>query len=366
MAQRLEEGQQDPLHIFSEFDDIERQQLIAKMIHDDPIFSYVPRQNLYALWFSDINVLRDMANARTEEQKYMRETDLWRFSIYDIAGVASEGQSTEASLRKRTRSRSPTVPSPESTSTVRERDPWSPWDECGTKEEKKEIVGVSLSESGIRDGYQCVVTKRGLPLIESAYILPKKLNGVQAQYLKRSNCWFWLRGFWDQEKVDKLHSLLISEGTMDMERLYNQITLETQVQTYWYRAMCALRPIWVSEDRTEMQIAFHWLPLKENLPGAAEHVRSDFVPIMENPYQDPKYRPRESPGRNNIIFHTETVAIIPSGYVFMVKTDNKKERSPPSMELLELRWHLSRIACMQGRSEHEDGDYESDGDSVFV
>ncbi|KAJ5518075.1 hypothetical protein N7453_000497 [Penicillium expansum] len=346
MAQRLEEGQQDPLH---------------------------PRQNLYALWFSDINVLRDMANARTEEQKYIQETDLWRFSIYDIAGVwAGEGQSTKASkaepprisgspsrlhrpgLCERTRSRSPT------------RDPWSPWDECGTKEEKKEMVDVSLSESGIRDGYQCVVTKRGLPLIESAYILPKKLNGVQARYLKRSNCWFWLRGFWGQGKVDKLHSLLISEGTMDMERLYNQITLETQVQTYWYRAMCALRPIWVSEDRTEMQIAFHWLPLKENLPGAAEHVRSDFVPIMENPYQDPKYRPRESPGRNNIIFHTETVAIIPSGYVFMVKTDNKKERPLPSRELLELRWHLSRIACMQGRSEHEDGDYESDGDSVFV
>ncbi|KAK4869418.1 hypothetical protein LT330_005800 [Penicillium expansum] len=214
MAQRLEEGQQDPLHIFSEFDDIERQQLIAKMVHDDPIFSYVPQQNLYALWFSDINVLRGMANARTEEQKYMRKTDLWRFSIYDIAGVwAGEGQTTEASkaeaprisgspsrlhrpgLRERTRSRSPTVPSPESTSTIRERDPWSPWDECGTKEEKKEMVDVSLSESGTRDGYQCVVTKRGIPLIESAYILPKKLNGVQARYLKRSNCDFLSASF---------------------------------------------------------------------------------------------------------------------------------------------------------------------------
>ncbi|KAJ5531618.1 hypothetical protein N7527_005011 [Penicillium freii] len=207
------------------------------------------------------------------------------------------------------------------------------------------------AESGIRDGRQCVVTKRGQPLIESAHILPKKLNGTQHEYLMRSNCWPWLKAFWGEEKVNKLQSLLLSEeSTMDMERLYNRITLEIHD-----RAMCALRPIWVNEDRTEMQMAFHWLPLKENIPGAAKHVRSDFVSTTENPYQDPKYRPRETPGGNNVVFHTETGARISSG-----------ERPLPSMELLEIRWHLSRIACMQGKAEDEDSDYESDGGSVSV
>ena len=153
---------------------------------------------------------------------------------------------------------------------------------------------------------------------------------------------------------------------MDMERLYNRITLEIHVHRYWDRAMCALRPIWVNEDRTEMQIAFHWLPLKENIPGAAKHLRSDFVSTTENPYQDPKYRPRETPGGNNVVFHTETGARISSGYVFTVKTDNKRERPLPPMDLLEIRWHLSRIACMQGKAEDEDSDYESDGGSVSV
>lgn len=36
------------------------------------------------------------------------------------------------------------------------------------------------------------------------------------------------------------------------------------------------------------------------------------------------------------------------------------------MELLELRWHLSRIACMYDKGEDEDSDYDSDGGSVSV
>lgn len=97
------------------------------------------------------------------------------------------------------------------------------------------------------------------------------------------------------------------------------------------------------------------------MPGTAQHIRYEFVSIMENPYQDPKYRPRETPGGNNVIFHTETGAKISSGYVFTVKTDNKEKQPLPSMGLLELRWHLSRIAHMQGRAEDEDegsSDYE--------
>ncbi|KAJ5817237.1 hypothetical protein N7447_009470 [Penicillium robsamsonii] len=87
---------------------------------------------------------------------------------------------------------------------------------------------------------------------------------------------------------------------------------------------------------------------------------------MENPYQDPKYQPRGNPGNNNVLFHTVTGVRIHSGYVFTVKTDNKDQQPLPSMELLELRWHLSRIACMQGRGKDEDSEYESDSDSVSV
>ncbi|KAJ6185839.1 hypothetical protein N7519_007140 [Penicillium mononematosum] len=275
MAQRLEEGQQDPLHIFFEFDDPLRQQLVQQIVHDDE--------------FLDLDVLKKMANARTTDERDRRTNDLRRVSrLYDVAGV------------------------------------WA-YEE---RKEEDETVDLPL-ESGIRDGHQCVVTKRGLPLIESAYILPKKLNGTNNLYLETVDYWNWLTGFWGEEKVSRLQSLLLSEGTMDMERLYNRITLEVM-------------------DRTEMQISLHWLPLKENMPGVAKHARFDLVSTLESPYQDPKYRPCETPGRNNVVFHTETGVRITSGYVFTVKTDNKDEWPLPSMELLELRWHLSRIAHMQG------------------
>ncbi|OQE21588.1 hypothetical protein PENFLA_c014G01500 [Penicillium flavigenum] len=384
MARPLD-GQQDPLHIFSEFDDPLRQQLVHKIVEDDKWLRVIPRQNLYALWFSDLDVLQKMANAQTAQEREIRRRALRRVvAQYDVPRIwASEGHTNTTSraealpgsasssrlpwpgLRERSRSRSPNVRSPTAAAATRERSQSSAsvWREA--REEEKKTVDLA-SESGTRDDHQCVVTKRGLPLIESVHILSKKLNGTKDENPIAFDCWDWLKDFWGEEKVGKLRSLLLSEGTMDMERLYNRITLEVHVHRYWDRAQIALHPIWVSEDRTEMQISFHWLPLKENMPGAAKHNRTDLISTSENPYQDPKYRPRETPGRNNVIFNTETGARISSGYVFTVKTDNKDERPLPSMELLELRWHLSRIAHMQGAAEDEDSDYESDNGSVSV
>ncbi|KAI2707245.1 hypothetical protein CBS147332_6899 [Penicillium roqueforti] len=262
----------------------------------------------------------EKANAQTKVAKKLRARDLRVLpNQYDVVGIwACEGERGRSSSPNTGSSSKPSTPEHENT--------------------------VDLpSESANRDGYHCV------------------LNGARSLYLTQYECWAWLSAFWGDEKVDRLQSLLVSEGIMDTERLYNQITLDIQVQKYWDRAMCALRPIWVSEDQTEMQIAFHWLPLQENLPELENTYRGEMVSVMENPYQDPKYRPHETPGNNNFIFHMETGVRIPSGYVFTVKTDNKYERPLPSMELLELRWHLSRIACMRGRDEDGDGAYESDG-----
>lgn len=88
MAQRLEEGQQDPLHIFSEFDDPTRQQLIAKIVQNEPHLRQIPRQNLYALWFSEITVLQKMANAQTKSERRAYSFILMSISaVYDVAGV---------------------------------------------------------------------------------------------------------------------------------------------------------------------------------------------------------------------------------------------------------------------------------------
>ncbi|KAJ5921144.1 hypothetical protein N7466_009470 [Penicillium verhagenii] len=60
------------------------------------------------------------------------------------------------------------------------------------------------------------------------------------------------------------------------------------------------------------------------------------------------------------------MAIVKSGHIFNVTTDDPQARPPPSMELLELQWHISRIATIQGAFENQESDDGSDGDSVAV
>jgi hypothetical protein len=44
----------------------------------------------------------------------------------------------------------------------------------------------------------------------------------------------------------------------------------------------------------------------------------------------------------------QTREVISPGHLFTVRTIDKEKQPLPPMELLELRWHLSRIAAMQG------------------
>jgi hypothetical protein len=52
----------DEKKIFSEFEDEERKELIAKIISQDPRLVNLPRAKLFGLWFSDIKNLPDFAN----------------------------------------------------------------------------------------------------------------------------------------------------------------------------------------------------------------------------------------------------------------------------------------------------------------
>ncbi|CAI7618349.1 unnamed protein product [Penicillium glandicola] len=60
----------------------------------DPELARLPRQNMFALWFSDINVLQNMAEAQSDAEKEIRAANLRRVPpSYDLAGIwACEGQ----------------------------------------------------------------------------------------------------------------------------------------------------------------------------------------------------------------------------------------------------------------------------------
>lgn len=149
---------------------------------------------------------------------------------------------------------------------------------------------------------------------------------------------------------------------MDVHRTYNLITLNLLIHKYWDHGLVALRPVEINEEETEMQIAFHWLPAQKQFKGMA---RGDYVTINTYPLSDKRFRPRDTPGDNYYIHACRedgSVYRVTSGDIFTLKTTDKKERPLPSFELLKLRWHLSRIAAMQGGGEDDDiGDEPDDG-----
>lgn len=152
---------------------------------------------------------------------------------------------------------------------------------------------------------------------------------------------------------------------MNTEFVENMMLLNSLAHQYWDAALCAFRPLSVNSDKTEMELAFHWLP-----EAREKTWRYQLVPTIEHPYPEKpqgfKLGPREKDDGGVSIYYYPTDQVMPSGTKFKITTPDPVKLPLPSMKLLELKWHLSRIAAMQGAADVDDSDYESDDDSVVV
>lgn len=201
-----------------------------------------------------------------------------------------------------------------------------------------------------RDNNQCVLSKEDLHSLEVAYVIPKWLHGTNPEV-----DWLNLLCFWSNERVKEWQQAISQANLLNTEQVQNLITLSAHVHAYWDGCACAFRPIQVNENRTKMEIAFHWLP-----PHDDKIRREDLLPIDENPYGPGHRGFDKNPGDDNFEFD------IPSGYIFTVTTDDPSRKPLPSFELLNLQWQLRRIAAMQGDAEEDDSDIDSDGDDISV
>lgn len=210
-------------------------------------------------------------------------------------------------------------------------------------------ITKSISDQArARDHNMCLLTAHGRSTIESVHIMPGSLNGQVSGELHYTTAWAELKLFWGKDKAQEWRNRLEEGDLIDTEKVYNVMTLDSQVKDYWEKGLIAFRPIRVNRDQTEIQIAFHWLPYKRSL-GEIHQIH--ILPIEDPPFRGPEYRPSEGEQRedgSHVIIHAETGKKICSGHVFTVRTDDKEHRPLPSFELLELRWHLSRIAVMGG------------------
>lgn len=117
----------------------------------------------------------------------------------------------------------------------------------------------------------------------------------------------------------------------------------------------------MNEGETCIEAALHWLPLRHKAI-----LQRDMLAIEEHPYPEHTMGFTDSPGENLFLFDLNTKQVLPSGHIFQIQTDDPEKRPLPSFSLLEMQWHLTRIVAMQGASESDDSDTQSDDDILTV
>jgi hypothetical protein len=120
----------------------------------------------------------------------------------------------------------------------------------------------------------------------------------------------------------------------------------------WNKGQFALKPLELSSDHTELTVKFFW-----QVPNKYEPVSC--IDLLTKPASSKGLC--ESAGR--WLFHPDGKKIC-SGEVFKFKTTDAKKLPLPSMELLEMQWHLQRLVAMSGAAGWPILDWSDDDDII--
>ena len=178
------------------------------------------------------------------------------------------------------------------------------------------------------------------------------LNPSSTTGSPRFNFWDTLKRFWSDDRIREWRNVIFPDQNSPdkgVETCYNLICLSSDAHAYWKRAYFALKPIQLSDDKTCLDVEFHWVP---------KYNYSSEVDILASPQSlngGPKIK----------LFHFPTDRRICSGEKISLKTDDSVKRPLPHLALLEMQWILHRVAAMSGTAEIYD-DFDNNDDDVIV
>ncbi|KAJ5977460.1 hypothetical protein N7501_000802 [Penicillium viridicatum] len=348
----------DDQHILSEFDDPRRKELIEYLANRYPAHSLVNRKNFFAFWFADIGVLEFLADTRANRKKEVIRT-LTHNTLLNVPSLLAGRLQVPKRVENETEDAG-TGPS----GGYSGKTPVQGASGVKTRESKLPLASKKRTSSNMESSASAPGTNKWeARKAQKSNKQRSTLNQVKPAVAHHfDDIWNWLTAFWGEEKASKWQELIAEGSEMSVHQVHNLITLDMKIHHFWDHGLVALRPVSRNNDETEMQIALHWLPLKERFKGRSPN---DGVRVNVHPLKDPRFRPVETPGDDYYIAvrrEDGSVNLVTSGNIFTLKTTDKKERPLPSFDLLELRWHLSRIAAMQGGGEDDDiGDEPDDG-----
>jgi HNH endonuclease len=211
-------------------------------------------------------------------------------------------------------------------------------------------------QARLRDGDRCVIT--GSWPTEVAHISPWCAFGQNHPH-RIENFWKCLRMFFTEEKVNAWHNQLFVDPRRPheaTETVKNMITLGVQAHALQKKGTFALRPVRMSQDKTQLELEFHWLARRERKV-------TEMMDLLDTP--EPTRDRTYSMSDAEQMFRVTPPGVgefIKSGRRFVMTTDDPVRRPLPDQGLLELQWHLQRVLSMMGGAEWLDSDYERDSD----
>ncbi|EUC44706.1 hypothetical protein COCMIDRAFT_97562 [Bipolaris oryzae ATCC 44560] len=209
-----------------------------------------------------------------------------------------------------------------------------------------------------RDGNLCAVSR--MAEIDAAHIYPWCAFGGENEG-RVSQFWSTMRMFWKREVVEGWRKKIFVDANhphRGTETIENMVSLSATLHRFHSAARFALRPIQLSDDKTQLELEFHWLVVEER-------DRHDKVDIMDEPLSSAG---RRSAGRGygplDRIDPDDDKYRKPleSGTRFVMTTDDPEKRPLPDSGLLTLQWHLQRVLAMTGAAEWKEEEFGDDDD----
>ena len=205
-----------------------------------------------------------------------------------------------------------------------------------------------------RDGRQCILTgsRRNVRVLE---FCPPDLG--ETNYSPEPSIWPILRFLFLPETLCRWRLALFPYGgstRSQVQNSSNMMCLRGDILEMYKRGFVGFYPLWVSPDKTTMELELHWLP-KE--PGVGFRLRRlselptptkdldeshGFAVTLRDEYNEP-YR-------------------IKSGHRLFLQTTDPVERPLPDFNLVMLAWYMSLIVGMTNAGEAEEIDSDDDSD----
>ncbi|OXV05316.1 hypothetical protein Egran_06916, partial [Elaphomyces granulatus] len=222
----------------SVFDDPERQSLMAKLKYRFKGSLRTISPTIWAcLWISSIEKLRSIVTTASQEDGI--EDLLLRFG-----GVVASRLVQNWTQRTRRTSNSGN----HSGSASGLHTPTSVRSTDGRSADER-------SKAVRRDEGRCLVTKAGA-YNQVAHIYPYCL-GARFTGVSRDMFWSSLSLFWTKDQIKSWKDVILGEkGTGNC---VNLVTLSATAHVYWGKALFALKPISLSEDKRTLEVGFYWL-----------------------------------------------------------------------------------------------------------